>query len=145
MIFEISNKIKGILSKYYSYFLGRLYFTSNDGSQMMLIYQTTFTTINTRTEYIISWRSKGLYTTKLTPINTDILPNIVYFNRKIALKLNSTPLILDRNSYIAKILNVYIVFDLDYWQKDPVRSFTQKSCLFGETNTVKNSDREKFV
>ena len=148
MIFELSNKIKGILAKYYSYFLGRLYFTSNDGSQMMFVYQTTFTTNkyhNTRTEYIISWRSKGLYTTKLAPINTDILHNIVYFNRKIALKLNSTPLILDRNSYIAKIVNVCIVCDLDYWRKDPVRSFTQKGCLFGETNTVKNSDREKFV
>ena len=47
MIFELSNKIKGILAKYYSYFLGRLYFTSNDGSQMMFVYQTTFTTINT--------------------------------------------------------------------------------------------------
>ena len=69
----------------------------------------------------------------------------MYLNRKIALKLNSTPLILDRNSYITKIVNVYIVCDLDYWRKDPVRSFTQKVCLFGDTNTVKNSDREKFV
>ena len=80
----------------------------------MFAYQPTFNTIkdnNTRSEYVISWRSKGLYTTKLPPVNNDLLPNKVYFNRKIALEFDSTPLIVDQNNFIAKTVNVYIVYD----------------------------------
>ena len=57
----------------------------------MFVYQPTFSTIkdnNTRPEYVISWRSKGLYTIKLPPVNNDLLPNKVYFNRKLALQLS---------------------------------------------------------
>ena len=80
----------------------------------MFVYQPTFSTIkdnNTRPEYVISWRSKGLYITKLPPVNNDLLPKKVYFNRKIALQFDSTPLIVDQNDLIAKIVNVYIVHD----------------------------------
>ena len=38
-----------------------------------------------------------------------------------------------------------MVYDLNYWPKLPLRNFTLKECLFGATNIVKNSDREKYV
>ena len=46
---------------------------------------------------------------------------------------------------MSKIVNVYIVYDLDAWPKNPTNNFKLKNCLFGETNMVKNSDKEKWV
>ena len=43
-----------------------------------------------------------------------------------------------------KIVNVYIVYDLDDWQKNYLRNFTLKKCLFGVKNIVKSNDKEKY-
>ena len=55
------NEVKLMSTKNYSFFLGRIYFTSNDGLQDMFVYQATYNVIkylNISTEYITSWRSK---------------------------------------------------------------------------------------
>ena len=44
-----------------------------------------------------------------------------------------------------KIVNVYYVNDLDAWPRNPTNNFKFKNCLFGATNIVKNSDKEKYV
>ena len=44
-----------------------------------------------------------------------------------------------------KIVNVYIVYDLAAWPACPTNNFKFKNRLFGVTNTVKNSDKEKYV
>ena len=54
------------------------------------------------------------------------------------------PLAVEQNNYLNKIVNVYIVYDLDAWPKIRLRNFTLKNCLFGATNTIKNSDKEKY-
>ena len=46
---------------------------------------------------------------------------------------------------MSKVVSVYIVYDLDAWPRDPANNFKFKNCLFGATNTVKNSDKEKYV
>ena len=46
---------------------------------------------------------------------------------------------------MSKIVNVYIVDDLDYWPKIPLRNFTMKNCLFGGTNIVKINNKENYV
>ena len=46
---------------------------------------------------------------------------------------------------MTKIVNVYIVYDLDAWPKIPLRNFTMKNCLFGATSIVKNSDKERYL
>ena len=43
---------------------------------------------NTRTEDIISCRSKGVYITKLIPVKNDYLSNIKYIGEKRTLQLN---------------------------------------------------------
>ena len=51
----------------------------------MFVYHPTYDGIkylNTSTEYIFTWRSKGVSKTKLTPIKNDSLPNIKYFIKK---------------------------------------------------------------
>ena len=49
---------------------------------------------------------------------------------------------VEQSIYLAKIMNVYILCDLDAWTRKPTKNFKFKNCLFGATNTVKNSDKE---
>ena len=47
------------------FLLGRIYFTSDDGSQIMFLYQPIFNKLGLKkdknTEYIIGWKSKGIF------------------------------------------------------------------------------------
>ena len=61
------------------------------------------------------------------------------------MQFDYTPLVVEQNNYTKETVNVYIVYDLDYWPKIPLRKFTLKNCLFGATNILRNSDREKYV
>ena len=42
-------------------------------------------------------------------------------------------------------MNVYIVYDLAAWPKNPTNHVKFKNYLVGATNIVKNSDKEKYV
>ena len=42
---EVQNKLNSLITKDYNFFLGRIYFTSNDGSQNTFIYQPTHDTL----------------------------------------------------------------------------------------------------
>ena len=57
-----------------------MYFTSDDRFENMFVYQPTFNTLkykNMSTEYIISWKSKGIYNSKLIVFNYKFfIPNI---------------------------------------------------------------------
>ena len=46
---------------------------------------------------------------------------------------------------MAKIVNVYIVYDLDVWPRNHTNNFKFTNYLFGATNIVKNSDKERYV
>ena len=146
---SFNRKITSNETKYSNFSLGRIYFTSNDGYQNMFACQPTFNVLELKndkpTEYIISWKSKRLYKSKLIALHGAFLPNIKYFKNKIGIQFNSTPLVIERNNYVTKIVNVYIVYDLDNWPKNPLINFTLKDCLFGSTNIVKDNDKEKYV
>ena len=115
----------------------------------MFVYQPTFNVLELKedkdTEYIIGWKSKGVYISKLIALHGAFLPNVKYFRNKIGIQFNSTLLVIEQNNYATKIANVYIVYDLDNWPKNPLRKITLKNCLFGSTNIVKNNDKEKYV
>ena len=64
---------------------------------------------------------------------------------RIGIKFDKDPLAVEQNNYFTKIVNVYIVCDLDAWPKNPTTNFKLKNCFFGKTNIVKNSDKEKYV
>ena len=61
---EVQKKLNSLITKDYNVFLGRIYFTGNDGSQNMFVYQPTFNVLELKndkcTEYIISCKLKGL-------------------------------------------------------------------------------------
>ena len=65
------------------------------------------------TEYIIGWNSKGLSNSKLMALHGAFLSNIKYFRKKIGIQFSSTPLVIEQNIYTTKIVNVYIVYDLE--------------------------------
>ena len=70
------------------------------------------------TEYVISWKSREVYNSKLTTLHGAFLPNIKYFGSKIGIQFNNTPLVVEQNNYMTKTVNAYIVYDLDNWPKN---------------------------
>ena len=61
------------------------------------------------------------------------------------IKFDKDPLAIEQKNYLNKVANVYVFYELYYWPKILLKSFTFKSCLFGATNLVKNSDKDKYV
>ena len=141
---EVEKKLDSLIIKYF--FFGRIYFPSNDGSQNVFVYQPTFDVLELKTEkgteYIIGWKAKGLYSSKLTALLVAFLSNVKYFGIKIGIQFN-TLLVAEQKNYSSE--NVYTVYDLDNWPNNPLRSFTLKNCLFGACNIGKNNDKEKYV
>ena len=77
-----SNKTKHLkvqkkLTKYYNFFLGIIYFTSNDESQNIIVYQTTLDALELRkgkgTAYVLNRKSKGAFNSKLIPVYSPFL------------------------------------------------------------------------
>ena len=73
------------------------------------------------------------------------MANVKRLRYKIEIQFNKTPLVIDQNNFTTKIVNVYIVSDLDNWPKILLRNFTLKNSLFGVTNIAKNSDKSKWI
>ena len=146
---EIQKKLNSLITKDYNSFLGRIYFTSSDGSQNTFVYQPTFDTLEFKkdkgTDYVLSWKSKGVYNFKLKPLYTAFLRSINLCGYRIGIKFDKDPLAVEQNNYLSKIVNVYIVYNLDAWPRNPTNNFKFKNCLFRATNIVKNSDKEKYL
>ena len=51
----------------------------------------------------------------------------------MGIKLDKNPLPVEQNNYLAS------------WARNPTNNFKVKTCFFGETNIVKNSDKEKYA
>ena len=64
---------------------------------------------------------------------------------KIGLQFNNSVLVTEKNSHATKIVNAYIVYDLDYWSINPLNNLILKNCLLVATNVVNNSDKSKYV
>ena len=69
---------------------------------------------NMSSEHVISWKSKGVCNSKLTGLNNNFLTNIKYFEKKKGIQCNNTPLVIKQNNYTVKIVNVYMVYNLEY-------------------------------
>ena len=82
---------------------------------------------------------------KIEPLHTTFLHTIKLSGYRIGLKFDKDPLEVEQNNYLIKIVNVYIVYGLDAWPRNPTKNFKFKTCLFGATSIVKNSDTEKYI
>ena len=68
---------------------------------------------------------------------TASLNSIKLSEYKIGIKFDKDRLAVEQNNYLAKIVNIYIFYDLDTLQKISLKNFTLKSFLFGVTDIVK--------
>ena len=64
---------------------------------------------------------------------------------RVGIKLDKDPLTIEHRNYLTKIVNFYIVYDLDAWPRNPSNKVKFKNFLFRPTNIVKNSDKENYV
>ena len=60
-------------------------------------------------------------------------------------KFDRDPLAVEQNNYLTKTVKVYLAYNLGAWLNILIRNFTLNDCLFGATNIVKSSDKEKYV
>ena len=78
---EVKRKLHNLTTKDYNFFLGRIYFASNDGSQNTFVYQSTLYKLELKkneyvTQYVPSWRSKKVYNSKFKSLHTAFLHSI---------------------------------------------------------------------
>ena len=118
-----------------SYFIGKSYF-EEDGTQNYSVFQpiSRYFKIVTNTDYVSSWKSKGLSDESVTPPTTSdnsLTPALSYYGFKIRLKFIGSCLKQDKITYThGKTVNIYTVYELsasDSFNNDP----TLKNCLFG--------------
>ena len=120
-----------------------------DGFQAYLIFQPVykyFKTI-TNTNYISSWKSKGLSAENIKPFLTSdnsLTPLIDYYNYNIRVKFNGSILRQPKLTYAhRKSVNIYIVYELGASSSDN-NDPTLKNCLFGAVTLTKNADIDKY-
>ena len=124
-------------------------FDGEDGFQAYLIFQPVnkYFKFITNTNYISSWKSKGLSaeSIKLFPtFGNSLTPLLAYYDYNIRLKFNGSILRQPKVSYThGKVVNIYIVYELTESSSndnDP----TLKHCLFGAVTLTKNADIDKY-
>ena len=66
----------------------------------MFVYQPTFSTLAFKedkgSEYVIAWKSKGLFKTEFYLLHNAFLPKVKCFEHKTGIQFNNTPLVIDR-------------------------------------------------
>ena len=55
----------------------------------------------------------------------------------MGITFDKDPLAVEQNKCVSTIVNVYIVYDLDAWPRNPTNNFKFKTCSFGATSVVK--------
>ena len=99
------------------------------------------------TDYVLSWKSKGLPDETITPYATSdnsLTPLIDYCGSNIRVKFPRSCLKQSKLSYThGKIVNIYIVYELGASTSDN-NDPTLKKCLFGAVILTKNTDIDKY-
>ena len=95
-----------------SYYIGKSYF-EEDGTPNYLIFQpmSKYFKLVTNTDYISSWKSKGLSSESIKPPTTSdnsLTPALSYYGTRTRVKFTGSCLKQSKNSY-EKVVNIYIV------------------------------------
>ena len=131
-----------------SYFIGKSHF-DEDGTQNYLVFQpiNKYFKVITNTDYISSWKSKGLSAESIKPPTTSdnsLTPALNYYGTKTRVKFTGSCLKQSKISYThGKVVNIYIVYELGASSSN-VNDPTLKNCLFGAVTLTKNTDIDKY-
>ena len=110
------NKLKTFDS---GYFIGKSHF-EEDGTQNYLVFQPMYRYFKmiTNTDYISSWKSKGLSTESIKPPATSdnsLTPALDHYGTKMRVKFTGSCLKQPKISCPhGKVINIYIVYNLVY-------------------------------
>ena len=88
---------------------------------------------------------RGYILLKLTIVYCFLAQHKTSWIQNSRIKFDKDPLPVEQNNFAIKLINAYIVYDLDAWPNNPLNNFELKNCLFGATNTAKKSGQEKLV
>ena len=131
-----------------SYFIGKSHFEEDD-TQNYLVFQPIFryfkvNTIN-NTDYILSWKYKGLSVETINPPTTSFSPSISYVGNKIRVKFNGSCFTQSNKfTYTHKtVVNISVVYELGASTSNNIDP-TLKNCLFGAVTLTKNADIDKY-
>ena len=107
---EVQEKLNSLKTKDYNFFLGRIYFTKNDGSQNIFVYQPTLDMSELKkdkdTDNVLSWKSNGIYNSKIKPLYTAFLHSIKLSGYRLGINFYKDSLAVEQNNYLYKIVNV---------------------------------------
>ena len=139
------NKLKTFDS---SYFIGKSHF-EEDGVQNYLVFQPMYRYFKTDSSYhILSWTSKGLSNESIKPPsapNNFLTPSLNYLGTKIRVKFSGSCLKQDKVTYThGKIVNIYIVYEINKKDNTVISNPTLENCLFGAVTLTKNADIDKY-
>ena len=100
----------------------------------------------TNTSNNLSRQSKGLYNENFDPPNTHFCPLIDFVGNKIKVKFNGSCLKQSNKiSYThGKIVNIYIVYEINKKDNTIISDPTLENCLFGAVTLTKNADIDKY-
>ena len=101
----------------------------------------------TNTDYISSWKSKGLSSESFKAISASdnsLTPTLNYYGTKTRVKFTGSCLKQSKISYNhGKVVNIYIVYELGA-SSSHINDPTLKNCLFGAVTLTKNADVDKY-
>ena len=94
------------------------------------------------TSNILSWWSKGLSNKNVNPHNLNFSSSIDYAGNKIRVKCNGSCL---KISYThKKIVNIYIVYEINKKDSTIISDLALENCLFGAVTLTKNANIDKY-
>ena len=99
----------------------------------------------TNTDYISSWKSKGLSDESIKPPATsDNSPALNYYGTKTRVIFTGSCLKQSKISYNhGKVVNIYIVYELGA-SSSHINDPTLRNCFFGAVTLTKNADIDKY-
>ena len=139
------NKLKTFDS---GYFIGKSHF-EEDGTQNYLVFQPIYRYFKTsNSDYDLSWTSKGLSNESIThpsAPNNFLTPSLNYLGTKKRVKFSGSCLKHDKITYThGKIVNIYIVYEMNKKDNTIISDPTLENCLFGAVTLTKNLNIDRY-
>ena len=144
----VENEFKKLKTFDLSYFIGKSDF-GEDCMQNYLVFQpiNKYFKVIANTDYISSWKSKGLSAESIKPPTTSdnsLTPALSYYGTKTRVKFTGSCLKQPKISYThGKVVNIYIVYELGA-SSTHHDDLTLKHCLFNAVALTKNTDINKY-
>ena len=103
---EVQKKLNSLIREGYNFSLGRIYSTMNGGSKNTFFHLPTLDTLDLKkidllkdTEYVPSWKSKGVYNIKVKPLYIVFLHSMKLSGYKRGIETEKDSLPVQQNIY----------------------------------------------